>query len=387
MDDAWRSIGDRLLAWFATPSHAAGAALVERIVGIAGRVVDVDVRARCVRVALERPDASLAPAIAAAAEDLGLAPEPRRLQSIRIVLESPDPEHIAPFWALALGYERRGDVLVDPWRRDPTIVLVRDHEARPHRERIHLDVVRPAAAVAAIAEAVGAPTGPYGVRHADDDGIEVDAVPGDALEGAASWWTLFAAVARFATPTADVAALVASAAARLADAAGERVGIDVRPGSVTLDGGKDAWEGDEGARAPFVGVAAAIADAALRAGATPEPADLRFVQLGLDAVDVPAARAVWRAVLAAEDDPRAHVTDLVDPLGLGHVLFLQDMDADDLERRAQRPRVHVEVLVPSDALEARLDAVVAAGGRVLEQGDGRVVVADAEGARATFVTG
>ncbi|SDH87868.1 VOC family protein [Agrococcus jejuensis] len=384
--DAWRTIDDRLNAWFAAPTHSAGAALLPRIVAMAGRVVDVDVRAGGVRVRLDREDASLAPAISAAADDLGLSPAPASLQALRVVLETPDPDRAAPFWALALGYDRDRAVLRDPWRRDLPLVLEHDREARPLRDRIHVDVVRPAAAIQTIVDALGPASGPYGLRHADPDGIEVDAVPGEPLAGAEDWWTLFAAVARYATTTEQTVAL-AERAAGLADEADERLGIDVRPGSVTLDGGKDAWEDDAGARPAFVALAAAIQRAAHDLGAASLPADLRFVQLGFDAVDVAGSRAIWRAVLAAERDPREHVTDLVDPLGLGHVLFVQDMDAHEAERRAQRPRVRVEVLVPADALEARLDAVVAAGGRVLEQRDGRATIADADGAIAVVVAG
>lgn len=384
--DAWRTIDDRLHAWFAAPSHAAGAALLPRIVAIAGRVVDVDVRAGGVRVRLGREDASLSPAISAAADQLSLSPAPHALQAMRVVLETPDPDRVAPFWALALGYDREGAVLRDPWRRDLPLVLEHDREARPLRDRIHVDVVRPSAAIQSIVDAVGPATGPYGLRHADPDGIEVDAVPGDPLAGAEDWWTLFAAVARYAT-TPEQAVVLAERAASLADEAGERLGSDVRPGSVTLDGGKDAWEDDDGARPAFVALAAAVQRAARDLGATPLPADLRFVQLGFDAVDVAGSRSIWRALLAAERDPREHVTDLVDPLGLGHVLFLQDLDADETERRAQRPRVRVEVLVPADALDARLDAAVAAGGRVLEHRDGRATIADADGPIAVLVAG
>lgn len=384
--DAWRTIDDRLHAWFAAPSHAAGAALLPRIVAIVGRVVDVDVRAGGVRVRLGPEDASLSPAISAAADQLGLSPAPHALQAMRVVLETPDPDRAAPFWALALGYDREGAVLRDPWRRDLPLVLEHDREARPLRDRVHIDVVRPSAAIQSVADAVGPATGPYALRHADPDGIEVDAVPGGPLAGAEDWWTLFAAVARYATTPEQAVALVERAAS-LADEAGERLGIDVRPGSVTLDGGKDAWEDDDGARPAFVALAAAVQRAARDLGATPLPADLRFVQLGFDAVDVAGSRSIWRALLAAERDPREHVTDLVDPLGLGTVLFLQDLDANETERRAQRPRVRVEVLVPADALDARLDAVVAAGGRVLEQRDGRATIADADGAIAVLVAG
>ncbi|WP_344340679.1 VOC family protein, partial [Agrococcus versicolor] len=208
--DAWRTLDGRPHAWFASPSHAAGAALLARIVETAGRVVDVDVRSRGVRVRLLPGDAGLSPAIDAAAAGLGLIPEPHRLQTLRLVLETPDPERVAPFWLQALGYERSGDDLVDPWQRDLPIRLVRDRDERPLRERLHVDVVRPAAALAAAAETLGAAAGPWGVRHADADGIELDAVPGDTLAGAPDWWTLFAAVARFAVPSPAVAVALAA---------------------------------------------------------------------------------------------------------------------------------------------------------------------------------
>ena len=152
--DAWRTIDDRLHAWFTAPSHAAGAALLARIVAIAGRVVDVDVRAGGVRVRLDRDEAGLAPSVSAAAVDLGLVPAPHALQAMRLVLETPDPDRVAPFWALALGYDRDGTRLHDPWRRDLPLVLERDREARPRRDRLHVDVVRPAVAVQTIVDAV-----------------------------------------------------------------------------------------------------------------------------------------------------------------------------------------------------------------------------------------
>lgn len=382
MGEAWRDIDGRLAACFAAPSHAAGASLAE---AGAGRGVDLDVRARCVRVTVAHDDAGLAPTIDAAARAAGLSPESRGLQTVRLVLETPDPDRIADLWMRGLGYERHGDVLRDPARRALDVRLVRDPEVRPLRDRIHLDVVRPPDAITALVDAVGAGMGPWGVRHADADGTELDAVPGDRLDGASDWWTLFAATARYAAPSPAAAAALVREAARIADDAGEPLGIDLRGASVTLATAKDAWEDDDGARPAFVAVAAAIQRVARALGAASDTTGLRFVQLGLDAVDVAAARATWGAILAAEPDPRAHVTDLVDPLGLGHVLFVQPMDAFEHDRRAQRPRVRLDVLVPADALDARADAVADAGGRVLDRRDGRVVVADAEGAIATLV--
>ena len=48
--------------------------------------------------------------------------------------------------------------------------------AAPPRNRLHLDVVRPAVAVEQAD--LGRRSGPYGVRHVDPDGNEVDLVPG-----------------------------------------------------------------------------------------------------------------------------------------------------------------------------------------------------------------
>ena len=47
----------------------------------------------------------------------------------------------------------------------------------------------------------------------------------------------------------------------------------------------------------------------------------------------------------------------------------------------------LDLLVPAGAMEARLDAVVAAGGRVIERRDGRATVGDADGAIAVVVAG
>ena len=69
--------------------------------------------------------------------------------------------------------------MADALRRDPAIRIRESTEPRPLRNRIHLDVVRPAAAVEQARPGEG--SGPFGVCHADPDGNEVDLVPGDPL--------------------------------------------------------------------------------------------------------------------------------------------------------------------------------------------------------------
>ena len=89
-----------------------------------------------------------------------------------------------------------------------------------------------------------------------------------------------------------------------------------------------------------------------------QPAVLRDIQLTFDALDIPAVRAFWAAVLGytAREE-----TDLFDPLLRGPSVFFQQMD----QPRAQRNRIHVDVFVPDDVAGARVQAALAAGGRLV----------------------
>lgn len=79
--------------------------------------------------------------------------------------------------------------------------------------------------------------------------------------------------------------------------------------------------------------------------------------------------------------PIPRFTDLYDSRQLNPVVIFQPMDATEIERRRQRNRIHVELLMPSDQLRTRVDAAVAAGGRMLEEerSPDRCRLADPEG--------
>lgn len=383
----WRVVDGVVSAWFTAPSLAAGAALAGRVLELAPDAA-VDVRASGVRVRLD--GAEHAEAVSAAAREPGLTADPAALQSVGVVLESPDPSAVAPFWQRALGYASGEDgVLTDPLRRDPALRVRRSGEARPLRQRIHLDVVRPAAVVERAD--LGEPSGPYGVRLADADGNEVDLVPGDAIgddAGTSDWQAVFGAVACYRVASAEQQRDLALAAAVLADDAGFPLLVDLRPGLVVLDSGKDQWEADaHGLDADFPALAARIQASARELGATADPEAPRLVQLFLDAADVAAVRAFWAAALGYVHDRREGLSDVVDPRRLGPVLAFQDIDTSETERLRQRNRFEIELAVPADAAQARVDAAVAAGGRVLEAGDGHWRVADPEGNELVVVAG
>lgn len=383
----WRVVDGVATAWFDAPSLIAGAALAGRIVEVSAEVL-VDVRATGVRVRLDSDEH--AEAVSAAARDLGLAANPAVLQHLSVVLESASPSAVRPFWQSALDYATANDGdLADPFQRDPTIRIRHSTERRPLRNRIHLDVVRPAAAVeqASLGEAFGV----FGVCHSDPDGNEVDLVPGDALSekaGTSDWQAVFSAIAYYRITSPTQQRDLAAAAAALADDAGFPLLVDLRPGLVIVDSGKDQWEDDaHGLELDFAALAGDLQTAARELGATADPGLSRFAQLVFDAADVAAVRAFWVAALGYTPDRRAWVIDIYDPRRLNPVLMFQEIDTSETERRRQRNRIHVELAVPSDLALERLATTVAAGGRLLDESENRWRVADPEGNELVIVSG
>ena len=75
---------------------------------------------------------------------------------------------------------------------------------------------------------------------------------------------------------------------------------------------------------------------------------------------------------------------LIDPSGRGPVLWFQQMDSP----RPQRNRLHIDIDVPRDVARTRIDAAIAAGGRLLsdEAAPAFWVLADPEGNEACICT-
>ncbi len=383
----WRTVDGGATAWFDAPSLTEGAALAGRIVELPAETV-VDLRATGLRVRLDSEEH--AGAVSAAARDLGLAANPAVLQHLSVVFESANPTAVRRFWQHVLDYGPGQDGgLADPLRRDPAIRIRQSTEPRPLRNRIHLDVVRPAAAVEQAS--LGEASGPYGVRHIDPDGNEVDLVPGAALgqgAGTDDWQAVFSAMACYRTTSPTQQRDLAAAAAALADDTGFPLLIDLRPGLVIIDSGKDQWDDDaHGLDLDFTDLASNLQTAARELGATADLRLPRFAQLFLDAADVAAIRAFWAAALGYTHDRRDGVSDIHDSRRLNPVLVFQQLDASETQRRRQRNRIHFELAVPSDLAQTRLATTVAAGGRLLGESADRWRVADPEGNELVIVSG
>src|SRR5262245_29335520 len=170
----WRVVDGVATAWFDAPSLMEGAGLAGRIVERSAEIM-VDLRAKGVRVRLDSDEH--AEAVSVAARELGLAANPAVLQHLSVVFESANPFVVRRFWQRVLDYAPGEDGgLADPLRRDPSIRIRQSTEPRPLRNRIHLDVVRPPAAVEQASP--GEASGAFGVCHIDTDRHEAALGPG-----------------------------------------------------------------------------------------------------------------------------------------------------------------------------------------------------------------
>jgi 4a-hydroxytetrahydrobiopterin dehydratase len=183
-------------------------------------------------------------------------------------------------------------------------------------------------------------------------------------------------------------------AARVSEAAGPQVDdclwLDLRAERVTLTlmslttAGTTARETELAER-----ISAAVGRFGLATvpgtDATP-PRSLQTLELAIDALDIPAIRPFWKAVMGCVDEHgRAVPTDsLVDPLRQGPAIWFQQMD----QPRPQRNRIHLDLCVPHDEAQHRLDAALAAGGVLVSQRRAPAfwILADVEGNEVCITT-
>ena len=196
-------------------------------------------------------------------------------------------------------------------------------------------------------------------------------------------WRLVLGVVRTSVPVDSLAA-AAAAAGVVADAAGadagEHVWCDVRADRLVVSVQSRAVGWVTPSDLDLVrGITAALAER----GLAPDPGvgqrAVQVVEIGIDAIDIPAVRPFWKAVLGYVDELPTSGPEgpLVDPHGQGPSVWFQQMDAP----RPQRNRIHFDVAVPHDEAADRIAATLAAGGRLLsdEEAPAFWVLADAEG--------
>jgi 4a-hydroxytetrahydrobiopterin dehydratase len=135
-------------------------------------------------------------------------------------------------------------------------------------------------------------------------------------------------------------------------------------------------------------ISAAVAELGLRTdpGLDGSGGSTQLIEIAIDALDIPAIRPFWRAVLGYEAEPgREGPCDaLVDPGREAPALWFQQMDA----ARPQRNRIHLDISVPHEAAAGRIAAALAAGGVLVSDRSAPAfwVLADVEGNEVCVTT-
>ena len=185
------------------------------------------------------------------------------------------------------------------------------------------------------------------------------------------------------TSLAEAARLGAAAVSACGPEADEHLRLDLRPDRVELS----VQTRSLGAVTPVdVDLVRAVTAALADLGATPAGATsagsarpVQMLELAVDALDIPAVRPFWQAVLALVDDPAdpGPTGGLVDPAGQLPTVWFQQMDAP----RAQRNRIHLDITVSHEEGPARVRGALDAGGRLVSDSAARAfwVLADVEG--------
>ena len=122
-----------------------------------------------------------------------------------------------------------------------------------------------------------------------------------------------------------------------------------------------------------IALARRISELAAELGVAADPSAVSVLELALDTPGYERIKPFWRAALGYRDNPRADDEVRNDDADLP-TLWFQQSGAEE-----PRQRFHLDVRVPKEAAQQRVDDAVAAGGEVIGEGDGFVILSDTEG--------
>ncbi len=198
-----------------------------------------------------------------------------------------------------------------------------------------------------------------------------------ASPGVTDWRVLWGggyAAARFLTGSFAAGLALVTAIGELAAASGHDPDVDVRPESVTV---RLCTSEIRGLTSRDAGLAREISAVAARLQVQPDPAAVQHVQVAIDALDIAKVRPFWHAVLGYA---AAGEEDLLDAHRQGPSFWFQQMESP----RTGRNRFHIDIYVPHDQVQARIDAALAVGGRIVSDAHapGWWTLADPEGNEA-----
>lgn len=201
-----------------------------------------------------------------------------------------------------------------------------------------------------------------------------------ATDGLDDWRVVLrTAEAHFLAPSFPAAGPLVAAIADAAEAADHHPDVSVTyPGRVRVALTTHAVDG---LSTHDIDLARHISQLAADAGATAEAVRAQILEIAIDTMDADRIRPFWAAVLDYREQPDGSLSD---PRGFGAPVWFQQMD----EPRTERNRFDLDVSVPHDRAEQRLEAALAAGGSLLTDEHARAfwVLADAEGNEVCICT-
>ena len=194
-----------------------------------------------------------------------------------------------------------------------------------------------------------------------------------AADGVDDWVVLHGgATAVFRAGSVQEAVRLVQAVAKVPSFQGSGALLTIADGRLTVRLSRDLWQLEP----QHVDLARAVSAVVREHGAVADRAAVQEVQVAIaakpDAVDVD----FWRAVLGYA--PMAD-DNAVDPLGHGSTVWMQELD----DAKPLRHAMHIDVSVAREHVRARLQAALAAGGRIVDesQAPGHWTLADRAGNR------
>ena len=189
------------------------------------------------------------------------------------------------------------------------------------------------------------------------------------------------------TEAATVAAVVTAACGEEAD---RHLRLDLRPDRVDLSllDREVAWatRRDTELAAAITTALAGIGAAVAPPVSAEYPRPVQMLEIAIDALNIAAIRPFWKAVLGFTDElgHEGPQEAIIDAAGQLPSVWFQQMD----EPRPQRNRIHVDVVVPHDEVDNRMQAALAAGGTLVYDAEAPAfwVLADPEGNEACICT-
>jgi 4a-hydroxytetrahydrobiopterin dehydratase len=198
-------------------------------------------------------------------------------------------------------------------------------------------------------------------------------------------WRYILGLVRTAVPVgslaaaADAASLVSATAGEDAD---DHLWLDVRSEQLIVSVQTRAIDWITDTDLDLVRrITAALAERGLRTepGRESTARPVQMLEIAIDALDIAAIRPFWKAVLGYADEAAKTGPEdaLVDPYNQGPAFWFQQMD----EPRPQRNRIHFDISVSPDEAPGRIEAALAAGGRLVGDAEAPAfwILADAEG--------